>query len=102
MSGTFSYAGTAAGSAITTPRDKVRLEVGDTDPSAVLFYNEEIDVYLANRADAVLVTAADLCDVAATKFARGYDFETDGQKFSRGQVMKAFQERAKQLRARAG
>src|SRR3990167_5599445 len=100
MAGTFSYAGTAA-AAITTARDQTRLEVGDTDPDAVLFYNEEIDVYLATRANAVLVPAADLCDAAATRFARGYDFGVDAQTFDRSQMTKAFQDRAKQLRARA-
>lgn len=101
MAGTFSYAGTAAG-AITSARDKVRLEVGDTDPTAVLFYDEEIDVYLANRGDAVLVTAADLCDAAASKFARAFNFQTDGQRFDRASVTKAFRDRAAELRARAG
>ncbi len=101
MSGTFSYAGTAAGSAITTARDKVRLEIGDTDSTAVLYYDEEIDVYLAARSNAVLMTAADLCDAAATKFARAYNFETDGQKYARGQMVKAFQDRARELRRRA-
>lgn len=101
VGGTFSYAGTVAGGTITSSRDKVRLETGDTDPTAVLFYDEEIDVYLANRANVVLVTAADLCDAAATKFARGYDFGTDGQTFDRSQMTKAYQDRAKSLRARA-
>lgn len=100
MAGTFSYAGTAAAT-ITSASDKVRLEIGDTDPNAVLFYNEEISVYLAARGDSVLITAADLCDAAATKFARGYDFTVDGQSFNRSQAVKAFQDRANQLRARA-
>ncbi len=101
MAGTFTYAGTAAGSAITTARDKVRLEIGDTDSSAVLVYDEELDVYLANNSDHVLKTAAAVCDALATKFARFYDFETDGQAFKRSQMVEAFTERAKQLRIRA-
>ncbi|MCR4340776.1 MAG: hypothetical protein NUW01_12920 [Gemmatimonadaceae bacterium] len=100
MAGTFSYAGTASGD-ITTARDKVRLEVGDTDSGAVLFYDDEIDVYLNSRADNVLLTAADLCDAAATRYARRFSFSTDGQKFDLAAVTKAFQDRARQLRARA-
>lgn len=101
MAGTFSYAGTAAGT-ITSARDKVRLEIGDTDSSAVLFYDEEIDVYLSSRSNSVLLTAADLCDAAATKYARAYDFGTDGQSFKRAIMVKAFQARAQELRSRAG
>lgn len=100
MGGTWTYAGTAPGP-ITQPRDQVRLQIGDIDPNAILFYDEEIDVYLNARGDAVLVTSADLCDAAATKFARGYDFSTDGQTFNRSQMVAAFTARAKELRARA-
>jgi hypothetical protein len=101
VGGSFTYAGTLAGQAITTARDKVRLELGDTDPTAILFYDEEIDVYLATRGQAVLITAADLCDAAATKFARAITFQTDGQTFKRETLVTAFQQRAKDLRARA-
>lgn len=103
MAGTFSYAGTAAGSAITSTRDKVRLELGDTDPDAVLFYDEELDVWVnARGAASYLLAAADAADAAARKFARAYDFETDGQSFKRSQQSKAFRELAKELRSRAG
>lgn len=102
MAGTFSYAGTAA-AAITTTRDKIRLELGDTDPNAVLFYDEELDVWLnARGAGSYLLAAADAADAAARKFARAYDFETDGQSFKRSQMSKAFRDLAAELRSRAG
>lgn len=102
MAGTFSYAGTAAG-AITTTRDKIRLELGDTDPDAVLFYDEELDVWLnARGAASYLLAAADAADAAARKFARAYDFQTDGQSFKRSQMSKAFKDLAVELRSRAG
>jgi hypothetical protein len=101
MTGTFSYAGTAA-AAITTARDRVRLQLGDTDSSAVLLYDEELDVYLANRANNVLQASADCAEALAGKFARAYDFETDGQTFKRGQMFRYWSDLAAKLRSRAG
>lgn len=102
VGGTFSYAGTVAGVAITSNRDKTRLELGDTDPTAVLFYDEEYDVWLGVRGSSYLLAAADAADAAARKFARAYDFETDGQSFKRSQMAKAYKDLAKELRSRAG
>lgn len=101
MAGTWTYAGTAAGSAITTARDKVRTAIGDTDPSAPLVYDEELDVYLADYSSNVLKTSAAVCDMLAVKFARYYDFDTDGQSFKRSQMSKAYAELAKVLKNRA-
>ena len=103
VGGTFSYAGTVAGGAITATRDKIRLELGDTDPLAVLFYDEEYDMWISVRgAASYLLAAADAADAAARKFARAYDFQTDGQSFKRSQMSKAFKDLAKELRNRAG
>lgn len=87
--------------AITTTRDKVRLEIGDTDATRKLFYDDEIDVKLAARADNVLLTAADLCDILATRLARDFDFQWKDGQFSRSQAAKMYAERAVALRARA-
>lgn len=100
MAGTWTYAGTAAG-AITTARDEVRLQIGDTDPSAPLVYDEELDVYLSDYSDHVLKTSAAVCDMLAVRFARYVDFETDGQKFARSQMSKQYAELAKVLKSRA-
>lgn len=86
----------------TTTLNRVRFELGDTDSNAALFADEEIEAKLAERGDDVLLAAADLCEILARKYARAYDFETDGQKFSRSQMSKQYLELARQLRARAG
>ena len=93
---TFTYSSTS----LTTALAKVRREIGDTDSTAALFTDEEIDVYLDNRSDNVLLAAADLCDALATRFARAYDFSTDGQSFKRGQMSEFYAKRASELRAR--
>jgi hypothetical protein len=100
MAGSWTYAGTAS-TAITTARDKVRLAIGDTDASAPLVYDEELDVYLASYSSNVLKTAAAVCDMLAVKFARYYDFDTDGQSFSRSQMSKQYAALAKELKNRA-
>jgi hypothetical protein len=92
---------------IATSRDQVRLELGDTDETRALFADEEIDAKLDARAGNVLLTAADLCDILATRFAREYDFEWQGAgesargKFSRSQMAKMYADRAVTLRDRA-
>ncbi len=97
---TFTYSGTASGTALTALH-KTRLEIGDTDSTAALFTDEELDVYLDARSDSVLLAAADACDVLATRFARAYDFSTDGQSFSRSKMTEMYRQRAKDLRTRA-
>jgi hypothetical protein len=87
--------------AITTDRDAVRLLIGDTDTDDELFQDDEIAFFLAERADDVYLAAADACDAAARKFARAYDFTTDGQSFHRSQMSKAYLALAKDLRLRA-
>lgn len=94
---TFTY----STSALTTPLAQVRLEIGDTDSTAALFADEEINVKLAGRGDNVLLTAADLCDILARRFARAFDFESDNQKFSRSQMSKQYAALAGELRDRA-
>lgn len=84
---------------LDTPLARVRLEIGDTTDPA-LFQDEEIQVKLAARADSILLTAADLCDILATRYAQDFDFETDGQSFKRSQKAKAYADMAKALRAR--
>lgn len=86
--------------AITDTTDQVRLLIGDTDTTAALLSDEEIDWFLSERSDDVHLAAADACDALATKFARAYDFETDGQSFKRSQMSAAFAARASELRSR--
>jgi hypothetical protein len=94
---TFTYDG-----ALDTDLEKVRLEIGDTDSSSALFTDEEITVKLDARAGNVLLTAADLLDILANRFAQEYDFATDGQSFKRGSRSAAYAARARDCRNRAG
>lgn len=88
---------------ITTTLDQVRFEVQDTNAARPLFTDDEINYAISKRPDGnVLLIAADLCDVLATRFARDYDFGwSDQQKFNRSQVSKQYASRAVELRARA-
>lgn len=94
---TFTYDGTA----VTTPLARVRLEIGDTVEAEALFTDEEIGVKLADESNELLA-AASLCEVLSTRFARAYDFTTDGQQFSRSQMSKQYAQRAIKLREQSG
>lgn len=94
---TFTYSSTSLSSTLA----KVRLEIGDTDSTQDLFTDEELQIYIDVRGTSYLLAAADACDALAVRFARSYDFETDGQSFKRSQMSKAYQTMADSLRARA-
>lgn len=87
--------------AISTTLDKVRLVIGDTDSASYELSDDEINYFLGDRGDNVLLAAADCCDALAAKYARAYDFTTDGQSFKRSQAAQAYREQAVRLRARA-
>ena len=93
---TYTYSGTA----VTTDLAKVRLEIGDVDSTAVLFTDEEIQVFI-DREGAVLPAAAAACDALSRAYARAYDFSEDGQSFSRSQMSKQYAQLALTLRRRA-
>lgn len=87
---------------VSTPLDAVRLEIGDRDVSNPLFTDDEIEYFLGNRNDDVHLAAADACESLARRFAREYDFSTDGQSFKRGTRSRMYADLAKQLRERVG
>ncbi|MDP3937551.1 MAG: hypothetical protein Q8R92_05370 [Deltaproteobacteria bacterium] len=91
----FTYDGT-----LGTDFEKVRLEIGDTDSAAELFSDTEIEHKIDDSANLV-VAAATLCDILARRFARAYDFETDGQSFKRSQMSKQYAQLARDLRQRS-
>ena len=84
--------------AITTTRDKLRLELGDNDETAPLFYDEELDYFLDEESDDVLAARLRACEAAALKLARAYDFATDGQSYKRSQMADMYRTMAAQLR----
>ncbi len=85
------------------PVEEVRLEIGDEDAAAYLFTNPQIEKKLADHAGVVLATAADLCDILATRFAREFDFNSAARmQFKKSQKSEAYERRAKALRERVG
>lgn len=90
---------------ITVPRDRLRLAIGDTT-SPFLLADDELDTFLAERADNINAAAADACDTLAARFASAYDFEWQGGvnargKYNRSQLTKHYSDLAKTFRARA-
>lgn len=80
---------------------QVRFEIGDTTEATALFSDEEITYKLSEHGNGVLLTAAALCDVLATRYAGDYTFKTDDQQFNRSDLAKAYTARADALRTRA-
>ena len=85
----FSY---TAGS--TADRDRVRLEIGDTDSDRALFQDAEIDDFLAQEGDSVLKSSARACETLAVRFARDFTFSADGASFQKGQITQMYMAQA--------
>lgn len=85
----------------TADRDRVRLEIGDTDSERALFQDAELDDFLSQEGDSVLGASARACETLAVKFARDYTFSADGSSFQKGSVAQAFRQEAKRLRRKA-
>lgn len=93
---TFTYLGD-----LTTDLDKVRFEIQDTVSTGALFTDEEINAKLSEFGSSILLTAAALCDVLATRYAADFTFKTDDQQFNRSDLSKQYAARAIELRERA-
>ena len=92
----FSY---TAGS--TADRDRVRLEIGDTDEDRILFQDAELDDFLAQEGNSILGAAARACETLATRFARDFTFTADGASFQKGNITQMYMNQAKRLRRQA-
>ena len=92
----FSY---TAGS--TADRDRVRLEIGDTDEDRILFQDAELDDFLAQEGNSILGSAARACETLATRFARDFTFTADGASFQKGNITQMSMNQAKRLRRQA-
>jgi len=92
----FSY---TAGS--TADRDRVRLEIGDTDEARILFQDAELDDFLAQEGNSLLGASARACETLAVRFARDFTFSADGASFQKGSVTQMFMAQAKRLRRQA-
>ena len=93
---TFSY---TAGS--TADRDRVRLEIGDTDEDRILFQDAELDDFLTQEGNSILGSAARACETLATRFARDFTFSADGASFQKGNITQMYMNQAKRLRRQA-
>ena len=92
----FSY---TAGS--TADRDRVRLEIGDTDEDRILFQDAELDDFLAQEGNSILGSAARACETLAPRFAREFTFTADGASFQKGNITQMYMNQAKRLRRQA-
>ena len=92
----FSY---TAGS--TADRDRVRLEIGDTDEDRILFQDAELDDFLTQEGNSILGSAARACETLATRFARDFTFSADGASFQKGTITQMYMNQAKRLRRQA-
>ena len=92
----FSY---TAGS--TADRDRVRLEIGDTDEDRILFQDAELDDFLTQEGNSILGSAAMACETLATRFARDFTFTADGASFQKGNITQMYMNQAKRLRRQA-
>src|SRR3990167_3771468 len=86
---------------VDTDLEKLRLAVGDTDVSDsganAIFKDAELNYFLSEESSVIANAALRACYAAMAKFARAYDFETDGQKFARSQMYEAFADLAARL-----
>ena len=92
----FSY---TAGS--TADRDRIRLEIGDTDEDRILFQDAELDDFLSQEGNSILGSAARACETLAVRFARDFTFSADGASFQKGNITQMFMNQAKRLRRQA-
>lgn len=88
---------------VDTNLEKLRLAIGDTDVSSsganAIFKDAELNYFLSEEANDITNAALRACYAAMARFARAYDFETDGQKFWRSQMYEAFSDLAEKLEA---
>ncbi len=80
-----------------TPLEAFRLELDDV--AGVLFTSPQAEHFIDRYPGSdIRLAVADGLDALAVRFAKAYDFATDGQSFKRGTVSAAYAARAKGLR----
>lgn len=87
---------------VDTDLEKLRLRIGDTDVgdsgNNARFKDSELNYFLSAESNDIASAALLAVESWVAKTAASYDFETDGQSFSRSQQAKAFLELAKHWR----
>ena len=82
----------------TADRDRVRLEIGDTDAERALFQDGELDDFISQEGNSILGSAARACEVLSVRFARDFTFSADGATFQKGTITQMYAAQAKRLR----
>jgi hypothetical protein len=93
-----------------TDLDTIRLLVGDTETGDALLADADYEDFIARQqlqtsggtVTNINAAAADAAGAIAAKFARDYDFTTDGQTFNRAQRVGHFMNLERELRNRSG
>jgi hypothetical protein len=93
-----------------TDLDTIRLLVGDTESGDALLADADYEDFIARQqlqtsggtTTNINAAAADAAGAIAAKFARDYDFTTDGQSFSRSQRIGHYMNLERELRNRSG
>ena len=82
--------------------DEVRLKIGDTNEDDPLLYDSEIRTLLASWPNNIELAAAAAAEAIAAKYARDFNFATDGQTFNRRERVEHYTNLAAALRSRGG
>lgn len=85
---------------LDTPKDEVRLWIGDTSTASPLFQDEEIAAVL-NKIPNTYLAAATLADSLAAKFSRSVSFSVEGLSISNSTKAGSYRDLARRLRAQA-
>jgi hypothetical protein len=93
-----------------TDLDTIRLLVGDTEAGDAILADADYEDFIARQqlqtsggtVTNINAAAADAAGAIAAKFARDYDFTTDGQSFSRSQRIGHYMNLERELRNRSG
>jgi hypothetical protein len=93
-----------------TDLDTIRLLVGDTETGDAILEDADYQDFIARQqlqtsggtVTNINAAAADAAGAIAAKFARDYDFTTDGQTFSRSQRIGHYMNLERELRNRSG
>src|SRR5437016_3581644 len=84
----------------STPKDQVRLLIGDIVTTDQQMQDEEI-IFVLSQRSSILGAAADCCRALAAKFARSVDQAAGGTRLSYGQLARAYTVKANDYEAKA-
>lgn len=85
---------------LSTPKDQVRFETGDTIQLDPLLQDEEIEFVLSQNSNQVLRAAAECCEKISALFARQVDNNSGKTSAQASQRSKAYATLARRLRNR--